>query len=207
MGYARGKRAVAISDRSGFKVKYSKLKKTWDGLRVEPEEWEEKHPQLTPVRNITDSPALRHPRPDNDQEIVAINLYTGWFQEKQNSFQANEYNKPNEAVGRGIIGYIEVIRTNIVETGVAGTGAIGSITLDNTVTASSVAGTGAIGTEVPTASITEAGVAGTGALGTFTEEASITEAGVAGTGAIGTESITVNAEWGAGAWNSGTWSN
>ena len=36
---AKGKKSVAISDRSGFKVPYRSLKTTWDGLRVEPEEY------------------------------------------------------------------------------------------------------------------------------------------------------------------------
>ena len=49
---AKGKKSYAISDISGFKVPYKQLKTTWDNLRVEPEEFEHKHPQLTPVKNI-----------------------------------------------------------------------------------------------------------------------------------------------------------
>ena len=52
---AKGKKSVAISARSGFKVPYRSLKTTWDGLRVEPEEWEPKHPQLTPAKNVIDA--------------------------------------------------------------------------------------------------------------------------------------------------------
>ena len=67
---AKGKKSYAISDISGFKVRYTQLKTTWDNLRVEPEEWEPKHPQLTPARNVIDAQQLFKPRPDNDPENV-----------------------------------------------------------------------------------------------------------------------------------------
>ena len=90
-------------------------------------------------------------------------------------------------------------------TGFAGTGALGTEVPEASIIESGVAGTGAIGTEGFESSITETGVAGTGAVGTEVPEASITESGVAGTGATGTESVETNREWGAGAWNTGTW--
>lgn len=71
---AKGKKSYAISDISGFKVPYRQLKTTWDNLRVEPEEFEHKHPQLTPVKNIFDATSLLNPRPDNDPENVEIYL-------------------------------------------------------------------------------------------------------------------------------------
>ena len=71
---AKGKKSVAISDRSGFKVPYRSLKTTWDGLRVEPEEYEPKHPQLTPARNVVDATALFDPRPDNDPENKGMEI-------------------------------------------------------------------------------------------------------------------------------------
>ena len=71
---AKGKKSYAISDISGFKVPYRQLKTTWDNLRVEPEEFETKHPQLTPVKNIFDATSLLNPRPDNDPENVEIYL-------------------------------------------------------------------------------------------------------------------------------------
>jgi len=71
---AKGKKSYAISDISGFKVPYKQLKTTWDNLRVEPEEFEHKHPQLTPVKNIFDATSLLNPRPDNDPENVEIYL-------------------------------------------------------------------------------------------------------------------------------------
>ena len=70
--YARGKRSLALSDRGGLRVKYTDLKTTWDGLRVSPEDWEPKHPQLTPAKNVVDATALFNPRPDNDPENVTF---------------------------------------------------------------------------------------------------------------------------------------
>ena len=58
--YARGKKSKAISDRSGLRIKYTELKTTWDGLRVSPEDWEPKHPQLTPAKNVIDATVYRH---------------------------------------------------------------------------------------------------------------------------------------------------
>jgi hypothetical protein len=431
--YASGRKSKAISDRSGFKVRYTDLKTTWDNLRVEKQEWEPKHPQLTPAKNVIDATTLFKPRPDSDQEIV--NVFIGYnydiFVDKRerpgigveavggvgrvNTGPAGASTESSSVVytatigetglaGTGEIGtstieisiaetgeqssgavggvfagtytytvtvqsvdgankyfidgvqqttvdliegqvYIfdwsaatshpfrfsttsngthgsgseyttgvvkddsayttqitvasdapqlyyycsahsamggtantpafsnavievnviatqlsmtgsvgdqslegsptatqvsatgetgtfveevsitetgveatghsgnhgesddESIHLSIVESGVAGTSAVGSITLDNTVTVTGLAGTLSIGTHIPTALITETGLAGTFSIGTFVEEASIIESGVEGTGEIGTESVSVNAEWGAGTWGDGTWGN
>ena len=42
--YASGRKSKAISDITGFKVNYTSLKTTYDHLRVEPEEFDIKHP-------------------------------------------------------------------------------------------------------------------------------------------------------------------
>jgi len=203
--YARGKKSQAIGDRSGFKVPYTSLKTTWDGLRVEPEDWEPKHPQLTPAKNVIDAVALFKPRPDNDPENVEFVV----------GYNYDIFADPRDRPGIGIhatgnVGFPDLVavETAIIETGVAGTGAIGTlaaIIADAIFLETGLAGTGAVGTEAMEASITEAGVAGTGAIGPEIPEASITEAGVAGTGAIGTESVEANQQWGAGTWGSGTW--
>ncbi len=65
--YASGARSKAHCDRCGQKYGYLELRPEWNGLRVCPECWEPKHPQLTP-RTHTDAEALRHPRPDNDDD-------------------------------------------------------------------------------------------------------------------------------------------
>ena len=48
--YASGKKSKAISDITGFKVPYTSLRTTYDNLRVEKEEFDPKHPQLTPAK-------------------------------------------------------------------------------------------------------------------------------------------------------------
>ena len=73
--FASGKKSKAISDISGAKIPYTQLKTTWDNLRVEPSEYDPKHPQLTPATNVVDATALRNPRPDNDPE----NVETSWI--------------------------------------------------------------------------------------------------------------------------------
>jgi hypothetical protein len=69
--YASGKRAYGISDRSGFRYRLREMRKEWNGLLVGPDEYEPKHPQLTPPRNITDPQALRNPRPQQKLAFVA----------------------------------------------------------------------------------------------------------------------------------------
>ena len=72
--YANGIKSKAISDISGFEIRYTQLRTTWDNLRVEPDEYDPKHPQLTPAKNVVDATALLNPRPDNDPENVTIQI-------------------------------------------------------------------------------------------------------------------------------------
>tara|TARA_R100001460_G_scaffold1882_2_gene6695 strand:- start:4350 stop:5078 length:729 start_codon:yes stop_codon:yes gene_type:complete len=69
MSYAKGKYAYGICDRSGLRYKYNDLKKTWDGLKVGPDQYEPKHPQLQPNRVFVDPEALYQSRPDIDKEV------------------------------------------------------------------------------------------------------------------------------------------
>ena len=148
--YAKGRRSQAISDRSGFKVPYRELKTTWDNLRVEPEEWEVKHPQLDPPKNVVDATALFKPRPDTDPINVRLNLAYNWFNDNLTgtTMSARAYDKPNVgASGKGSIGSF-IISTKETDTvGVAGTGAIGTLGIGISIVETGVAGTGAIGTE------------------------------------------------------------
>jgi hypothetical protein len=216
--YAKGKRSLAISDRSGFRVPYRNLKTEWNGLRVSPEEYEPKHPQLDPPKNIIDATALFRPRPDNDPENVIINLAFDGFNTNTGtslygnpSLDATTYETPN--VGAGAIGRIGAITfsTSATDiTGVAGTGQIGTITINTTISVTGVAGTGAIGTITGKGSITESGVAGTGQIGAFGEtdganvQISLTETSVTGTGQIGTVTIALRG-WGQETWGAATW--
>ena len=120
--YAKGKRSYAISDRSGFKVRYRSLKTEWNNLRVEPSEYEPKHPQLTPPKNIIDAQTLFQPRPDNDPENISIFIGFNWFAPKQ-SMMASDYDAP-PTIGiraKGNVGRVSIEFNREAEvTGVAG---------------------------------------------------------------------------------------
>ena len=48
--HASGKRAWGLSDRSGFRYRLAEMIVEWNGLKVGPDEYEVKHPQLNPRR-------------------------------------------------------------------------------------------------------------------------------------------------------------
>jgi hypothetical protein len=197
---AKGKKSRAISDQSGFSVPYTSLKTTWEGFRVEPEEWEPKDPQLTPAKNVIDATALFQPRPDNDEEITAF--YVGFNYD----IFLDRNQRPNVGVsGPGSAGDVYIEFTEDISSGVGGTGAIGTLAFDSSIDEAGVAGTGNTGTVVPTGEV--AGVSGDGGAGAVGVEAlslSIDEAGVAGTGAVGAESVEVLG-WGQEGWGIAEW--
>lgn len=80
MTFAKGKNAWGISDRSGFRYKLNEMKVEWTGMRVGPDEFETKHPQLEPRKHIADAQALRHASPDRPEPFemrVGIPLVEG----------------------------------------------------------------------------------------------------------------------------------
>ncbi len=168
--FASGKKSKAISDISGFKVKYTQLKTTWDNLRVEPEEYSPKHPQLTPAKNVVDATALFNPRPDNDPENVEIRF----------GFTKNPF-----------VSRLERSQTSI---GIPAFGRIGGFTPEviqsSTPTPTGQNGVGNLGTSTFTIQHEETGLAGTGAIGTITVSNEVDETGIAGTGAVGTTTAT-----------------
>ena len=178
--FARGKKSLAISDRGGLRVKYTDLKTTWDGLRVSPDDWEPKQPQLTPARNVVDATALFNPRPDNDPENVTF--FVGY---NYDIFLDQRQRPPVGVPAHGFISTKHFIEMEITATGVAGTGAVGTVFANPAIDAA--AGTGAIGTSevVISEDFNATGVAGTGALGDLVFGTPVT--GLAGTGAVGTE--------------------
>jgi len=66
--FASGKYAYGISDRSGFRYRLRDMRKEWNGLLVGKDEWEEKHPQLTPLRKRPDPEGLKDARPETSLE-------------------------------------------------------------------------------------------------------------------------------------------
>jgi hypothetical protein len=221
--YASGKKSLAISDISGLRVPYTKLRTTWDGLRVSPEDFDPKQPQLTPAKNVVDATALFNPRPDTDPENVVV--YIGFTQD----WTIDPRLLPPVGVPSiGTVGYVNLEITHTTQTGVGGTGAVGTETLEMSINEVGVAGTGAVGVEATAVvtgvsgsggtggvgiealslSIDETGVAGTGAVGAEALILSIDETGVAGTGAVGNESVSIDESfWGAGDWGEETWGN
>ena len=71
--FASGQYSYGISDRSGFRYRLRDMRREWNGLLVGPDEYEPKHPQLTPPRNVVDAEALRNPRPDT-QNIISVEI-------------------------------------------------------------------------------------------------------------------------------------
>ena len=144
--YASGKKSKAISDISGFKVNYTDLKTTYDNLRVEAEEFDPKHPQLTPAKNVVDATALFQPRPDNAEENVK--LFLGFTQD----IFANKIEKSQKGIGvksSGSVALLSGLNFNFGAniTGFAGTGAIGTVavTTEQIINEEFVRGVGAVG--------------------------------------------------------------
>ena len=61
--FAKGKQALAISDRSGLRFPYTEMVREWNGSLVHYSEYEPKQPQLEPKPVGNDPQALQNPRP------------------------------------------------------------------------------------------------------------------------------------------------
>ena len=72
--FASGKNAWGYSDRSGFRYRLAELRTEWNGLRVGPDEYEHKHPQLKAPKVGPDPQALHDPRPDQRTEVAVARL-------------------------------------------------------------------------------------------------------------------------------------
>ena len=68
MSFARGKRSLAISDRSGQAFPYKEMVKEWNGSLVHISEFEAKHPQLDPPHHKADAIALKNTRSQKFQQ-------------------------------------------------------------------------------------------------------------------------------------------
>ena len=73
-GYASGKHAYAISDRSGLRFPYSEMVREWNGSLVHTSEYEPKQPQLEPKPVGSDPQALFNPRPQPASKTSLILL-------------------------------------------------------------------------------------------------------------------------------------
>ena len=90
-GYATGKYALAISDRSGLRFPYSEMVREWNGSLVHTSEYESKQPQLTPAPVGSDPQALWNPRPQRASVVSLILLKNNPFEIIVNSVDGNTY--------------------------------------------------------------------------------------------------------------------
>ena len=65
MAWARGKRSMAISDRSGQAFPYVEMVREWNGSLVHISEYESKHPQIRRKKVTADAIALENARPQD----------------------------------------------------------------------------------------------------------------------------------------------
>ena len=68
--FSSGKRAKAISDRSGMAFPYTEMLKEWNGSFVHQSEFEAKHPQIEMKVHKPDRQALQNARSDRDESAV-----------------------------------------------------------------------------------------------------------------------------------------
>ena len=78
--FARGKQALAISDRSGMRFPYTEMVREWNGSLVHYSEYEPKQPQLEPKPVGNDPQALQNPRPQVESTAQLILLDNNPFE-------------------------------------------------------------------------------------------------------------------------------
>jgi len=66
--FAKGKRSLAISDRSGMAFPYNEMVREWNGSLVHTSEFEPKHPQIRRKRVVADAVALQNSRAQDFQQ-------------------------------------------------------------------------------------------------------------------------------------------
>ena len=73
--FARGKQALAISDRSGLRFPYTEMVREWNGSLVHYSEYEAKQPQLEPKPVGNDPQALQNPRVQGEDtpQLILLN--------------------------------------------------------------------------------------------------------------------------------------
>ena len=129
--FATGKHAFGISDRSGFRYRLKDMRKEWNGLLVGKDEWEEKHPQLQPLRVVPDPQALRNPRPEQDlteQRDIQYGYDPVGFRDIPGITPANNLVAQGE-VGTVTVTISDTGNETVNATGLAGTSAVGSVTV------------------------------------------------------------------------------
>jgi len=126
--YASGKKAWGFSDRSGFRYRLVDMVTEWNGMKVGPDEYEPKHPQLTQTHTGSDPQALFEPRPRNDTIPVTVRFP---------SFSTETFEYALIPVAVGLIGDVTfggdvITPTDASVTGVTATGSVGTVTASGT---------------------------------------------------------------------------
>ena len=77
--FARGKRSLSISDRSGQAFPYLEMVKEWNGSLVHISEYEPKQPQLNPPYHSADAIALQNTRAQRFQAATEMKVLNPVF--------------------------------------------------------------------------------------------------------------------------------
>jgi hypothetical protein len=196
--YTKGKHAVAIDDRSGFKVKHKDLRKEWTGMMVYKGDWESKQAQLDPSKYFknTGSNVLENPRPDNDNDsaIVRLGPLNQQFQGVMQMYQGLET----------LQGFVVNV-TEVPPGQEAGT-ALGSFTFSSQENLTGIAAGSTQGAVGFSAAENVAGIAAGTALGSTGLSYMSTEVppGIAAGTALGSVTLDIDG-WGNNAYGQSTW--
>jgi hypothetical protein len=151
MSFALGKKAYGICDICGQRYRLNQLKKQWDGLKVCPQDYSPKHPQLQPRPQPADPEALRDPRPDPrtgdqgfDKGIVRV---LGTDMRATNDIVGSLFSLDKATTA---LGTVTITDNPLTLAGQSATSSLGSITVSgaitDTVALSGVSSTSALGT-------------------------------------------------------------
>ena len=199
--YARGKHAVLIDDRSGWKIRYKDARTEWTGFRVYKGDWEPKQPQLDPEMYIEggDPSVLYKPRPPQNTSSTIVqlgSLYGKWSGQCAANLGRVSATQPADAPSgfqmTGVLnatGIAIAIVLPVASPGVA-TSALGTVTIAAVEDAVGFEATAGLGTVVEKLIQPVTGFVGTTGLGTAIVDLVEDAAGFAGTTTLG--SITVN---------------
>jgi len=156
MSFALGKKAYGICDICGQRYRLNQLKKQWDGLKVCPQDYSPKHPQLQPRPQPADPEALRDPRPDPrtgdqgfDKGIVRV---LGTDMRATNDIVGSPFSLDEATTA---LGSVTITDNPLTATGQSATASLGTITVSgaitDTVAVSGISATSALGTVSVTA--------------------------------------------------------
>ena len=156
MSFALGKKAYGICDICGQRYRLNQLRKQWDGLKVCPQDYSPKHPQLQPRPQPADPEALRDPRPDPrtgdqgfDKGIVRV---LGTDMRATNDIVGSPFSLDGATTA---LGSVTITDNPLTATGQSATASLGTVTISgsitDTVSVSGQAATSALGSVSVTA--------------------------------------------------------